>query len=129
MARAVGTAMAVVMALRGLYGSSGLTVVDLRITIYILNLLRPAPKAQSAHEGALDLVSGLTLRNLYYVSTRIRCRGFRGPPCPRKAENLPKNQSRISVFIFPEVCPAKHLVEKTPPRTSGVGPGPRPRPC
>ncbi len=69
--------------------------------LYICVFSRPTPKAQSTHERALDLASGADFEcNLHYFPNRMRSRGFRGPPWPRRAENRPKKQGpNLCVYL------------------------------
>ncbi len=73
----------------------GLTSGSLNSSFMFL-FCRPTPKTQSAHERALKVVSGVDFKRIpHYFSKRVRSRGPRGPPWPRRAENRPGIPGRI----------------------------------
>ncbi len=92
---------------------------------HVLSLcfLRPAPRTQSTHERALQLVPGADFwRDLQCFSSRSPSQGSRGPPrAPRGgAENRQKNGpgfitlfSRKSAQVVPSGGPVKGSLEKS----------------
>ncbi len=89
--------------LKGPY--TGQTLRGLKFIIYIFVFLRSVPKAQSAHQWDLELVSGSDVwRNLHYFSRRGRSRGSRGPPGAPEGRKSAKKRSQIYHVILPQVC-------------------------
>ncbi len=84
------------------HSQTGLTLGGLRFTVYIFIFLRPAPKTQSTHEGALELVSGADLWcNLHSFSSRSRSQGSRGPPWAPRGRKSDKSQGTDLSFYTP----------------------------
>ncbi len=85
--------------------SAVLTFGGLRLTIYIFILLRPAPKTQSTHERALELVSGADFRRNQHFVEPEPVPGLPGPAVAPKGPKIGQNPGAGFIILPPEGLP------------------------